>query len=242
MTRGLFTALVISIVIHAFLIWGFLTTPMQVPKNMKEPLIKPKTPIKSYIYQAPKIIEKKIIADKEEKQPLDAVSKVLVKADEIVPELVNKNKENEQLNVSKIVTVDAQLIKKPVTNTPPKFNPYKSINSFKQQLNQKMMSDFKEQQLNKGFSAMQTLPRAVPHSTYHKTELQKKAEATTQIGNETFVKQNGVCTQTTDLSMIDDNLGSVTSFSDCGESDDEKHFRVFMAKRMSRYKKKEILK
>ncbi|WOH35794.1 hypothetical protein RI844_10415 [Thalassotalea fonticola] len=238
MTQGLFTALVISIVIHALLIWSFLTPGIQVSKNITKPLKKLKKPIKSYIYQAPKIIVKQIIADKEEKQSPSTVKKDFVKADKIVPDLVNKNKQNAELNVSKIVTTDAQLIKKSATKAAPKFNPYKSISSFKQQLNEKMMSDFKEQQLNKGFSAMQTLPQAVPHSTFHKTELQKKAEMTTQIGSETFVKQNGVCTQTTDLSSIDDNLGSVTSFSDCGESDEEKYFREFMAKKMSRFKRK----
>ncbi|WNC73005.1 hypothetical protein RGQ13_03210 [Thalassotalea psychrophila] len=235
MTRSLFTALVISLVIHALLIWGFLFTPIPAPKNIKKLVVKQNTPIRSYIYQAPQVIAKPII---ENKQPLETVNKSVIKSKEIVRELVNKTKENEPVNVSKIVTVNKQPIKAPATKVPPKFNPYNSINSFKQQLNQEMMSDFKEEQLNQGFSAMQILPKSVPHSVFHKSELQRKAEATTQIGNETFVKQNGVCMQTTDLSFIDDNLGSVTSFSDCGESDEEKYFREFMAKKMSRFKNK----
>lgn len=237
MTRSLFTALVISLLIHALLIFGFLLSPISTPKRMKQLLTKQKTPIKSYIYQAPKVIAKQITAEKEEINSLNTAIQPLVKTDEIVRELNTKNKKDTEVNVSKIVTVDEQAIKTPATKAPPKFNAFNSINSFKQQLNQKMMNDFKEEQLNTGFSAMQTLPKAVPHSVFQKSELQKQAEATTQIGNETFVKQNGVCMQTSDLSFIDDNLGKVTSFSNCGETDEEKYFREFMAKKMSKYKK-----
>ena len=237
MTRSLFTALVISLVIHALLIWAFLFTPISAPTDIKPQLAKQTTPIKSYIYQTPKIIVKQVLENKEENQQVEPAIIPIVKPERIVRELQDKAKDNEAINVSKIVTADEQPIKPSVTNPPPKFNPYNSINSFKRQLNQKMMNDFKQEQLNTGFSAMQTLPKAVPHSVFQKSELQKKAEATTQIGNETFVKQNGVCMQTTDLSFIDDNLGTVTSFSDCGESDEEKYFREFMAKKMSKYKK-----
>lgn len=113
------------------------------------------------------------------------------------------------------------------------FNPYKSRTQFAEQLQQQLQADLlAEKSLSRGFSAMQQLPEVVSPSIIKKSELQKRQEATTQVGNETFVKQNGTCTQTTDLSFVDENLGSVTSYSDCGETDDEKYFREFMKKRL----------
>ena len=44
------------------------------------------------------------------------------------------------------------------------------------------------------------------------------------------MKQDGVCAQTTDLGFIEEGLTSVTSYSDCGETDDERYFREFMKK------------
>ncbi|WP_068544822.1 hypothetical protein [Thalassotalea crassostreae] len=117
------------------------------------------------------------------------------------------------------------------------FDPMKIRRSLGNKLTEKMMTDVQKQRLNQGFSAMQTLPAAVSHSVFKKSELQIKAEATTQVGNETFVKLDGTCMQTTDLSFIDDNLGTATSFSDCGETDDEKYFREFMAQKLEKHKK-----
>ena len=197
-------------------------------------------PIKSYIYKKPaKKIVKPVITQLEQ-------------VNNPSQEKIEQEATNKDISIRESQTEKNQLtvINKPVSKTTPVidnsqmlstkdkaskpaiFNPLQSRAAFAGKLNDKMMADFNKEHSSKGFSAMQTLPNAVPNSVFKKSASQVRAEATTQIGNETFVKLDGVCTQTTDLSSIDDNLGSVTSFSDCGETDEEKYFREFMTKKI----------
>ena len=219
---------------------------------------KPVVTIKSYIYTPPKNItaEEEIIVPpplEQEKiaiEPEDIKQKTVTEpiieeenitvisaplpsslnensaAEETILETTNSENTNSENTNSKLQNVETT-----------SFDPMKIQRSLGNKLNEKMMADVQQQRLNQGFSAMQTLPDAVSHSVFKKSELQIKEEATTVVGNETFVKLDGTCMQTTDLSFIDDNLGTATSFSDCGETDAEKYFREFMAKKLEKHKK-----
>ncbi|KGK01134.1 hypothetical protein ND16A_2996 [Thalassotalea sp. ND16A] len=236
----------ISIAIHMLILAAVLFAPLQDPKR---PITqKTSTPITSYVYQSPPAAKNEVTIDAEiqsQKKP-EAVAE-LPKQQESTQVIedndVSERVKNSEIKTPKAITSDVTPQSTNQINTiePAKpqakaaFNPYKSRSNFGEKLKQQVLADFNQQQLNgRGFSAMQKLPEPVSPSVYHKTELQLNNEATTQIGNETFVKRNGTCMQTTDLSNIDENLGSVTSFSDCGETDDEKYFREFMNKKMKK--------
>ncbi|OUS25559.1 hypothetical protein A9Q98_12135 [Thalassotalea sp. 42_200_T64] len=237
MKKGFKTPLLISIVIHLVILAALSFSPLQAPKLLITQKLS--TPIKSYVYQPPLV--KKEVQIKTELQVQDEPDTVadLDKDNEVKQE--NKVNERTKENVEQASPPStAEFAQQPTSQvSTPKpttatavFNPYKSRSNYGEKLQQQMLADFNQQQTKgRGFSAMQKLPAPVSPSVYHKTELQLNAEATTQIGNEIFVKRNGTCMQTTDLSNIDDNLGSVTSFSDCGETDDEKYFREFMKKK-----------
>ncbi len=192
---------------------------------------KPVKVIKSYVYQLPIKSE----------QPLTTEAKTakieapVTKAPEI------------NASEAKVVNVKAPVPKvtdtSPAVKTPRQasatFNPYKGIKSINKQLDEKMLNEhFQQRQQSQGISPLQALLPSVPESVLVKSKQQIRVEATTQIGNETFVKLDGTCMQTTNWSNVDENIGSHTSFSDCGETDDEKYFREFMANKLSTKNKK----
>ncbi|QBY04855.1 hypothetical protein E2K93_10890 [Thalassotalea sp. HSM 43] len=115
------------------------------------------------------------------------------------------------------------------------FNPYKTRMQFAEKLQQQSLLDMQKPENDNG-----PLPnwQAAPIKPLVKTQLQIDAENTTVIGNETIIKKDGWCQQSTDLSFIDDNLGTVYSASFCGESKADKYYREFMNKHMEAYKRK----
>lgn len=262
MTKGITKALIISIAVHALVIGALLFNPFS---TSLPPQITKKTtkPIKSFIYTPPKSEAQPRNASpsdhspnnlapsepqkthtalststmqkvpKKVTQPINTPTKKVIQED-----FINDNKQQnaEYVQPNQPVSMNNEIKQ---NKSPAVFNPYKSRTRFAEQLQQNLQADLLEEQSQvRGFSSMQPLPAAVSASTIKKTSLQKRQEATTQVGNETFVKQNGTCMQTTDLSFIDDNLGSVTSFSDCGESDDEKYFRQFMNNKLKKHRGK----
>lgn len=259
MTKGIIKALSISILIHGLLFY-YLITKVQLGDSPLAPVVKTKKPvIQSYVYKKPKPIYVepiKIIEIPSESKPetitlpenkaeetiVKAIEKPVKKAKQtevIAPPLPEQIK---TLPVETTTLTKTQPVAKPIKKSVEKkavFNPYKAGKSLNDRLDQEMFDQYLEQrEKTQGISPMQDPQDSVPERVYKKTELEKREEATTQVGNETFVKQDGVCMQTTDLGFIDDNLGKVTSFSDCGETDEERYFREFMAEKLKYQQKK----
>ncbi|MEW6997716.1 hypothetical protein AADZ86_08430 [Colwelliaceae bacterium BS250] len=258
MTLKVSRSLVISIILHALLIWFLLSHNFSAPLKQQNIIPKKKAVIiNSYIFNRPKakiseaVLDNELISqeipaqtiDIEEIESVAAEVEVevqaeleTVKADALSStEQVVKNlksdpeaEQTKQSNSFDIQPPPAPQDSKPVTAI---FSPANSMARFNSDLDQKMMDEhFKQHQQTQGISPMQALMPVVPKREYVKTLDEKIQEATTIIGNETFVKQDGVCAQTTDLGFIEEGLTSVTSYSDCGETDDERYFREFMKK------------
>ncbi len=196
-------------------------------------------PIKSYVYKKNSKQQEIIIESTAGIENVETIdnSKLIPPSTKTSEDNNTSNKTSEALAAkpdiptSEVVKIDEKV------KSPPKaiFNPYEIMISVNKELDQSMIDEVVMQKNKvKGISELQGRLPNVPIRKYVKSSLQKREEATTIIGNETFIKLNGTCAQSTDLSFIDEDIGSVTSYSDCGETDDEKYFREFMEKRLEK--------
>lgn len=230
--------LVLSLIIHGLLLYALLNTSIG-NKNIQSS-VKKNQPINSYIYTKKVSIDKPKVeieyetAKQETKQTpiqqseLQQETQPAPSINTVAPQTKQVSNQAIEIKTESVTTINHKKNSAPANAI---FNPYESMLRVNKNLDQAMIEDvIKTRKSTKGISDLQGFMPSVPSRQYVKSSLQKREEATTIVGNETFIKLNGTCAQSTDLSFIDENLGSVTSYSDCGETDDEKYFREFMKK------------
>ncbi len=239
--------LILSLIIHGLLLCALFNTSIG-NKKIQSPQEKNK-PINSYIYtkkisvDKPKVEIANQTAEQKTKQtPIQQSEQLqnerqqevvaIPSINTVTPETKDISNQAIEIKTESVTSINHKKNSEPANAI---FNPYESMLSVNKNLDKAMIADLiKDHSKAKGISPIQGSMPAVPVREYVKSSLQKREEATTIVGNETFIKLNGTCAQSTDLTFIDENLGSVTSYSDCGETDDEKYFREFMKKRMDK--------
>ncbi|NMP15811.1 hypothetical protein [Thalassotalea sp. Y01] len=248
---NLVNALSLSVLLHLVLLAVFLSQSVGVDKlsnrqqwHANANLIDtPKQNIKSYIYRSPKKT-----AVKAQLTPELTSEQTPELEPQLAPQLKAGSNGNVEAEDNNEATEPTSKQQSPSASpaSPSKdvmakdtqgsdFNPYKTRMQFAEKLQQQSLLDMQKPENNNG-----PLPnwQAAPIKPLVKTQLQIDAENTTVIGNETIIKKDGWCQQSTDLSFIDDNLGTVYSASFCGESKADKYYREFMNKHMEAYKRK----
>ncbi len=248
-------ALILSITLHAvlllFIAQHYQAAPAKIAKKSANKNVNPV--IKSYLFKAPQKNTENTTASLPRlatSEPDPSVTVALEPLKPLVPNTAPVEPLTETTPIKPNNNVPEVAAAEPVVSTPlainkkssnrskVTFNPYQGVSKLVEQQEQAwIQEEIAKAQAQRGHSIMQTQPEAVPQRKVELSQEQKRKQNATVVGNETITKQNGVCTQTTDLSFIDDGLGKVTSYSACGETNAERYFREFMSKRLAKYKK-----
>ncbi len=267
MTKGTFSAVTFSLVIHAVLLCVLLMTQVKQDKVHKPPA--EPTAIKSFLYYAPNLT-------KAEKHVVDEVS--LEKATRSKVNHANQQKishdNSSEKNIASVAehmidktvktdtekptpqeaAVDStqvdERLKAVITNLPSEPVPAplnKKIDSFTQlqrlrsQLNKAPNISLDGQNQGMGTpSVFNPNPKVVPHSVPVKDEIKARDQNTKNMGSGIAITKgdDGVCEIRQDMSVYGLTEGSSTQYFSCGESKFAKSFREHMQQVNAKLSKK----
>ena len=224
MLKGRYTAVIISVFAHLFLI--LLLIKLSSDRQKKIISFVEKKAIKSYLYRPIIIDIKNEMVTKKKKK-----SGVKTSSHDTANEAVSQ-KVISQKNVSKKVMKKAPTQTTFVSPLPLKsFSPQESLARLRNSINQQVVNDaFKEHRQPRTATVMDGEQIPVPHSIVPLTAEEKhKQNTSTSNINRITKHDNGTCTIVREQMVGSDLEGSVSSFA-CGESNFDKSFREHMEK------------
>lgn len=222
-----YLAISVSIVVHLLLaLLLFLMAEKQQPKQVKIT----KKAIKSYLYKMPsKPIIKQVIKE-EVKEERKVKPKKIIEKSKAVPVSSTHTSSVKPIKPVKPAKPKAESeTKKTVQAT---FSAYKQLNSLRNSINEKIMSDeLSELQQFRSSSVMHGDQIPVPSSTIQLTPEQARDKRTTRMSDDISITKydNGICTIERKQFLGSPVEGSTSAFS-CGESKFDKSFRAHMQK------------
>jgi len=252
--KGHYTTLVFSIIIH-LIIFFFIAQTQVTPPNKKQHKTQP---IKSFLYVPQLPIVEQIKEVKEETSITEVTKKLISVAEQVEPNKDQKQEntktptkikepptqirlaESEPTKPENLTTEQIQAI------TPPKksinkYSALKQLSQLQNKLEDKMFeNEAFEYSRPKTGSVMHGTPIPAPTSVIPLTPEQKKEKNTSQYGSGTSITKNddGSCTIVSDLGTVGMEGLTAVSGSSCGESKEQKNFRLHMDKVLKKLGKK----
>ncbi|QOL26777.1 hypothetical protein LP316_05630 [Thalassotalea sp. LPB0316] len=228
-------AILFTLTIHLGLVLLLSMQSFYLPNEHKDK--QDVTPIKSYLYvpkpitvkTPPAITPKEDTQAKSEPKQVEQITELDITEPAVTPVQQENREQQSQI-------VDIPSIKPPAIA---KGSVRAQLFDLKQQIqDQHIQQAFNEYQSYRQGDVMSGKHLPVPESVVPLTQDEKDKRATSNIGNFDIIKgDNGNCTLVEDLSYLGLDHKAVSSFG-CGESKDEKNFRLHMDKVLERLGKK----
>lgn len=250
MLKGPYTAIVISVLLHSLLLLALIYSATKQPKVIK--LDKPKsTPIKSFLYSAPKKIEVKqstVIKSTNEKKPTQKIEQKQAAPKKTVQTERSKTEAKKPVTKPVTKTLSTQVtnaVKSETVTTKNKvsgtsgasFSSYDRLSRLRQKLdNQQREQAFSELTQPRSTSEMDGEPFPVPKTIVPLTveQRQKLNTSSSHVGSITK-NDNGTCTIYREQVLGSPVHATTASFA-CGESKFDKSFREHMEKVQAKFK------